>query len=416
MATSLFGNMGGLDQTALDFAKLSPTQQSAYLIGSGARGAAEGIGGLMGMQTKQKQMQNLMQQYNVTTSQGLRDLANAIRNTDPQGALSLIAKADEMDLAQAKTQSEQAQTFQRMQAGYKSQVETTKPPSVGPTAELIAQGEYNKPFNELTPEQKKDVAQKASGSQGKKFDDTFARAAMDAGIDLGNRTTYGEFTADEQKRILASMQKAKEESPLAAIQRQLVQARVDAMNATAEEKAAKKEDEKRLEITSLATAESQLEDNIITGLQAKKIAPTSMLGAIGYIATKDLPWNDNNTLKGLTETLQSAKVLNTLQQLKTQSRTGATGFGPLSDKELGVLQADIRKLDPASSNFKENLDFVLKRWNRTREALRQRRLELTGKSYSPKVNNDIEATMKANPGMDRLDVIIKLREKGFLND
>lgn len=196
MATSLFGNMGGLDQTALDFAKLSPTQQSAYLIGSGARGAAEGIGGLMGMQTKQKQMQNLMQQYNVTTSQGLRDLANAIRNTDPQGALSLIAKADEMDLAQAKTQSEQAQTFQRMQAGYKSQVETAKPPSVGQTAELIAQGEYGKPFNELTPEQKKEVVQRASKTASASVGTT---AELIAQAKYGK--TFSQLTPQEKQAV-----------------------------------------------------------------------------------------------------------------------------------------------------------------------------------------------------------------------
>jgi len=72
-----------------------------------------------------------------------------------------------------------------------------------------------------------------------------------------------------------------------------------------------------------------------------------------------------NTADADLNSLISALDINTLQQLKRQSKTGATGFGALSDRELGVLEnagttlRNRRQGEPAiAAEFKRLLESV----------------------------------------------------------
>ena len=47
--------------------------------------------------------------------------------------------------------------------------------------------------------------------------------------------------------------------------------------------------------------------------------------------------------------LRARLVIDLLGKLKAQSRTGATGFGALSEKELKILMDSASKLDPGQS-------------------------------------------------------------------
>lgn len=191
---SLFGNT---NVSNLDFAKLTPQQQSSYLIAQNTQKAAQGIQGLFGVETPQAQMQNMLKQTDLSSPQGLRQLAQQLNAAGfTEQAIQAMQKAQEIELKQAQIQSEQAQTFQRMQAGYKSQAETAKPPSVGQTAELIAQGEYGKPFNELTPDQKKEVVQKASKTASASVGTT---AELIAQAKYGK--TFSQLTPQEKQAV-----------------------------------------------------------------------------------------------------------------------------------------------------------------------------------------------------------------------
>jgi len=49
-------------------------------------------------------------------------------------------------------------------------------------------------------------------------------------------------------------------------------------------------------------------------------------------------------------TLLAKKALNTITEMKNASRTGATGFGAMNEKELGLIQDDIASLDTRLSD------------------------------------------------------------------
>ena len=63
------------------------------------------------------------------------------------------------------------------------------------------------------------------------------------------------------------------------------------------------------------------------------------------------------------KTLLAQKALNTITEMKNASRTGATGFGAMNEKELGLIEADIASLDPRLSDtaFEASLNRIKKR-------------------------------------------------------
>jgi hypothetical protein len=69
------------------------------------------------------------------------------------------------------------------------------------------------------------------------------------------------------------------------------------------------------------------------------LAPSSLVGQYGERAK----WENN------VNQLLSQKVLNVMNEMKRASKTGATGFGALSEKELQILQS-------AATALKKNLD------------------------------------------------------------
>jgi len=73
-------------------------------------------------------------------------------------------------------------------------------------------------------------------------------------------------------------------------------------------------------------------------------------GLLGVQAEKPSAWNmAANELAGKIQHIESIIGLKTIEKLKAQSRTGATGFGQLSEKELNLLTSNI-------ANIKANLN------------------------------------------------------------
>ena len=63
------------------------------------------------------------------------------------------------------------------------------------------------------------------------------------------------------------------------------------------------------------------------------------------------------------KTLLAQKALNTITEMKNASRTGATGFGAMNEKELGLIEADIASLDTRLSDeaFEASLNRIKNR-------------------------------------------------------
>lgn len=138
--------------------------------------------------------------------------------------------------------------------------------------------------------------------------------------------------------------------------------------------------EKQAAITKLSNVEGDIDTSLATAAKAIKLAPTSFLSATGQTVGQNIPWSDQKSLKNLVSALNSEKAINTLQDLKAQSKTGATGFGALNQAELQLILDKTRALDPTDKMFKENLTEVMQGWNKIRSASIESRVNLQGKT------------------------------------
>lgn len=114
MADNIVGGLFGVDpaalqrqqqladqQTAYRYAQLNPMEQAKFSQFAGAAGVARGAGGLLGMEdpelAKASKIKQVASQINITTPDGLRQLAAAIKDFAPQEAMMAAAEADKRE-------------------------------------------------------------------------------------------------------------------------------------------------------------------------------------------------------------------------------------------------------------------------------------------------------------------------------
>lgn len=88
--------------------------------------------------------------------------------------------------------------------------------------------------------------------------------------------------------------------------------------------------------------------------------------------TKDYP-SAAMAQEDLVKTVTAGKVIDTIAEMKSQSQTGATGFGAVDKNELALLEARARRLNPQSPTFEKDLEYIetnlLKQQKKIKEAL-----------------------------------------------
>ena len=120
MADNIVGGLFGVDpsmlqrqqqlgdqQQAYRYAQLDPMQQAKYLQATGAAGLTRAAGGLLGMEdpelAKASKIKQIASQVDMTSPDGLRQLANAIKDFAPQEAMMAATEADKRSKLQAET-------------------------------------------------------------------------------------------------------------------------------------------------------------------------------------------------------------------------------------------------------------------------------------------------------------------------
>ena len=92
-------------------------------------------------------------------------------------------------------------------------------------------------------------------------------------------------------------------------------------------------------------------NKVITDPNLQKIIGTVDIGPLSvrreFIASLGGTPEEVQTLLSIINTTESNKVLETLKKLKSQSRTGATGFGALNEKELELISNALINLNKA---------------------------------------------------------------------
>ena len=119
----LFGGMGTpeemqrqmTEQKALQFANMTPQQQTSYNIYKNTGNLGRGLAGAFGVDVQDPaikratMLRQMASQFDTNTPEGLRQMAQALQATDPELGFQVMQRAQAMELAQAKTLTQEAQ-------------------------------------------------------------------------------------------------------------------------------------------------------------------------------------------------------------------------------------------------------------------------------------------------------------------
>lgn len=123
----LFGGMGTpeemqrqlTEQKAMQFATMTPQQQTSYNIYKNTGNLGRGLAGAFGVDVQDPaikratMLRQMASQFDTNTPEGLRQMAQALQATDPELGFQVMQRADALELSQAKIGSEQALIKQR---------------------------------------------------------------------------------------------------------------------------------------------------------------------------------------------------------------------------------------------------------------------------------------------------------------
>ena len=125
----LFGGMGTpeemqqqiMEQKARQFAAMTPQQQMSYNIYKSTGNLGRGLAGAMGVDVQDPavrqatMLRQLASQFDTTTPEGLKQMAQALQSTNPELGMRVMQQAQAMEEQQAKTTYQKTQT-ERMSA------------------------------------------------------------------------------------------------------------------------------------------------------------------------------------------------------------------------------------------------------------------------------------------------------------
>jgi hypothetical protein len=369
-------------QEALNFAQLQdPFARANYQIYQGASGLGRQISGLLGAQDPEmmriQQRQSMLQNIDLTNPESLKQgIQTATQNKDYQLANELANKLQTATKAILDTRVQESVISKNMQ---QKQI-------ADPTQKLLEAGKY-------TPESVSRFS--TSGNMADlQFADKIETKSEFERI-LGSLN----LSPDQEKQVKQQWVQAKlnpDSNGLKGLQAQLLQAQVDQKQLKLEADREKTATEKTQAVSKLSSTESGLDTALNTAEKALKLAPNSLAGGMTQAVSASIPWTDAKALNNLVSSLNSDKAIGTLEELKSQSRTGATGFGALSEKELTLILNKTRALDPTDKLFKENLSVVMEGWNKIRNQVRESRLNLQGKKTEANAEAMINKTIEYN--------------------
>jgi hypothetical protein len=399
-------------QTALDIARLDPFQAAKYSIGLGASQLGTGIARAMGYESpamkQAKERQGLLSGMSIQDPAALKDAAQKAWNAGQfDVAQNLLKTAQEMEAEQSKQAKEAAMAKYYLGEGKQG----TGKAGGGTGPERMAQfiSDVNKKIRlgeTVTPEEVQMATNfQAILSQQKIFFDQ----------------NTGQILSAPQREISGVV--ATQETPAASTTTQPTvptvkqsQAGVKAFETPRSVEIKQKESE------ASDMAVQRLNDgltniNVALGTLSSFTANPWVQGI-----TKQFP-TEGRVLDNAIKAINSTKTIDLITQMKQQSKTGATGFGSVTEKELDLLQSDIVKLDPQSPTIKQDLGRVATRWNSLIAKIQSSGGTLPAASSTPSASSQsfnaqqrsrIDAAKKKYPGYTEEQIIQALKGRGLI--
>ena len=394
------------EKQAMEFAQLTPSQQLGNLGFRAGRAIGRGLGEAFGVDVqdpivKQATMlRQLSQGLDLKTEAGLNQYADRLMaNNLPAQAAQIAQMSREAGLKTAETslktaQAKRAESYQQAQAD-KTQVRNL-------LADVETRLANNEPVSQIELNKAK-LAYQEKGQPVDHFDPTTQTIVRIPGIDM---SIYPNLTQAFGKAGMAATGGPKVASTIET------PASIEAKTSRA---------------NSFQEGSIQL-DALLTriGDTEKLISPWSTQWGAKFLDT--MPGSDALTLKDNTNTIKNNIAITKLQELKDKSKTGASGLGQLSDKDMATVKELIANLNPMSSNYANDLKDIKAFFVRAKKAMQdearltQEKVEAVKPSgmygKNPQIKDTegawLEKAMKLNPDYTRAQAIQKGIEAGKL--
>ena len=344
-----------LNQRAAQFAQLDPNQQLGMMAYKAGSGLGTGLAGAFGVDVQDPtirratKLRELASQYNTNTAAGLRQMADALRTTDPDMALQLSQRAAAMDLEAAKLQTQEAQTAKVMAEQGKilrgeAQDEALRtelaalPPDADDKAVEAVVRKYGKPDDIFKTLERRQTAEA----------NRIAKADLER--EKAEARERERQRSEEFKQQMAAATQANR-SALTSVQREIAQTRLDELKAKQAEKADKKEEAKQAAVNHAAKVISDVQS-------AQGLVTGTTTGVVGKGAAF-VPGTDAYDLQQRLLTLKANLGFDRLQQMRDASPTGGA-LGQVAVQELQALQATVGSLELGQSKaeLQKNLNKI----------------------------------------------------------
>lgn len=119
--------------------------------------------------------------------------------------------------------------------------------------------------------------------------------------------------------------------------------------------------------TNFVASSLQSTDNVLLTID-KAVDLTGDYWRVTYDVGKYLPVGDSRPLANKVQTLKANLAFDRLQKMRDESETGGA-LGQVSNTEIGLLESSVAALDPASPDFKEQLQTVRRHYENFKAAL-----------------------------------------------
>lgn len=321
-----------LNQRARDFATLTPSQQLGVMGYKAGAGLGQGLAQAMGVDITDpaiKRMSTLraLSQGVSNTSEGMMQFAQKLRDAGfPTEAAQAMDKAREIAATEAGTKLKGAQAVKAENFEAARTDSEKKRTLLSDVEQSLASGEQVDP----TKLNQARLAW-AQETRPKTFQQPDGSIATVPGVDAN---------------LFPNLNKALTAGGAGGVSKA----------GTIETKASQANTEK--EISTIESSITGIDDslNAIKGIRDIR---TGSISTNPFLVEqmKKYP-TAAKAQDNLLKTITAGKVVETIMEMKQQSKTGATGFGALNTRELELLESTARALDPASPTFEKDLKYI----------------------------------------------------------
>lgn len=364
----LFGGMGTpeemqrqlTEQKAMQFATMTPQQQTSYNIYKNTGNLGRGLAGAFGVDVQDPaikratMLRQMASQFDTNSVEGLKQMAQALQSTDPELGFQVMQRAQAMELAQAKTLTQEAQAAKSLAEQGKilrgeakdeqlrAELASLPPEADDKAVESIVR-KYGKPDDIFKTLERRSTAEA----------NRIAKAELER-EKAEQRELEKQRDRDFKQQLVAMTAAAK--SSMTGVQRELAEQRLADLKSKQTDKEEKKEAAKQFAINH---ANKVVED--VTA--AKSLVSGTTSGLVGK-GSSFVPGTDAYNLNQRLLTIKANLGFDRLQQMRDASPTGGA-LGQVAVQELQALQATVGSLElgQTKQELQKNLDKIELHYN-----------------------------------------------------